>query len=577
MAEQLKRKSPALNDAVRAARKLLLQAFGASFFVNLLMLTGPIYMLQMYDRVLSSQSYETLTVITILVFGLFTAMAGLDFARGALLSRAGLQFENNLKKPVFDASMEAARLGLPTAEQPLRDLRQVRQFVATPGFAAVFDAPWTPLFLAIVFLMHGLLGVVATFGLIVLVSLAVINERVSREANKNAQAKLTNADKIAMSALRNTAAADSMGMRGVLRKRWLQITNASAEQATLAMDTTGGLGAASKAIRLFLQSAILGTGAFLAIQGQVTPGVMIAASIITGRALAPIELITGQWRNFALTLNAYRRLNKFIVATPQKRERTELPEPTGALNVEKLYCQPGGAKTPVIKNVSFKLAAGTALGIVGPSAAGKSTLAKALVGVERAASGKVRLDGADISHWDPDLLGKHIGYLPQEVELFSGTAAQNIARFSEEANPSAIIDAAMAAGAHEMVLSFPDGYETEIGEQGRHLSSGQRQRLGLARALFGNPALVVLDEPNANLDADGEAALTKAVQGLKARGATTIIVAHRPSAIAFVDKLLLLANGEIRAFGPRNEILEKIAPQQVMPFRGPNTPSASKG
>jgi len=576
MTAPLGQKSKAINDAVHAIRTLFLQAFGASFFVNLLMLTGPIYMLQMYDRVLSSQSYETLAVITILVFFLFTAMAGLDFARGALLSRAGLQFENKLKKSVFDASMEAARLGVPGAEQPLRDLRQVRQLVSTPAFAAVFDAPWTPLFLAIIFMMHGLLGVVALFGLIILLVLAFTNERASRNANKEAQSKSTHADKMAMSTLRNNAAADSMGMRGVLRKRWLQMTDASADQSMFALDTTGGLGAASKAMRLFLQSAILGTGAFLAIQGQVTPGVMIAASIITGRALAPIEMITGQWRNFALTQNAYRRLDKFISATPKERERTELPVPAGALSVEKLYCQPGGAKAPVVKNASFKLAAGTALGIVGPSAAGKSTLAKALVGVERVASGVVRLDGADITHWDPDALGKHIGYLPQEVELFSGTAAQNIARFSEDADPSVIIEAAMAAGAHEMVLSFSDGYETQIGDQGRHLSSGQRQRLGLARALFGSPALVVLDEPNANLDTDGDAALAEAVQGLKARGATTIIVAHRPSAIAFVDKLLMLASGEVRAFGPRDEILEKIAPQQVTPFRGPNAPTANK-
>ncbi len=558
-----------ISTAKAAVRRLLGEAGFFSLFVNLLMLTGPIYMLQMYDRVLSSRSVETLAVITGLTVVLFAAMGLLDFARGALLSRSGARFEDELKPVTFDISMDAARVGAGGSDQAMKDLRQIRQFVASPALTAVFDAPWTPIFLAIVFLMHWLLGIVALAGLVVLLGLAIINERSSRAAMRRAQTVTNETDRLALSALRNAAAADAMGMRGSLRRRWLGLSGAASDQNVLATDAIGGLTAASKATRLFLQSAILGTGALLAIKGDVTPGVMIAASIITGRALAPIEVVTSQWRNFALTSAAYKRLKKFIAVAPPESERTALPAPRGEVMVEKLYCQPGGARKPVVKNVSFKIAAGEAIGIVGPSAAGKSTLARAIVGVETPRAGEVRLDGASLSHWDRDALGPHLGFLPQEVELFAGTAAQNIARFSDNPDAEKVIAAAKAAGAHEMILTFEDGYDTEIGERGAHISAGQRQRLGLARALYGDPALVVLDEPNANLDGEGEAALARAVQGLKARGATTVIVAHRPSAIAFVDKLLLLVDGEVRAFGPRDEILQKIAPNQVAAFRKP--------
>lgn len=561
---------PVLQAALNAGRKLVLKAAAFSFFTNLLMLTGPLYMLQIYDRVLSSRSYETLAVITLLTVLLFAAMAALDFARGALLARAGEAFEGELKNATFNKAMDAARRGLASADQPLKDLRTVRQFVASPGFAAIFDAPWAPVFLLLVTLMHWVLGLVALVGMGVLLALAGYNEWASRQANAAAQRAGMDAEKLAISALRNVSAADAMGMRGVIRKRWLALNNAASDHAVSATDTTGGLTAASKAIRLFLQSAILGAGAYLAIKSEITPGVMIAASIIAGRALSPIETITSQWRSFAMAGIAYQRLRTFIGAAKEDQVRTSLPAPEGAIDVTKLFCQPAAAKKPVVKSVTFSLARGEALGIVGPSAAGKSTLARAIVGVERAAAGEVRIDGADVSGWNSDDLGRHIGFLPQEVELFGGTAAENIARFFDDAKSEDIIAAAQAAGAHEMILALPEGYDTEIGERGAHLSAGQRQRLGLARALFGNPALVVLDEPNANLDADGEAALAAAVQGLKQRGATTIIVSHRPSAIAYVDKLLLLAEGEVRAFGPRDEILAKIAPRQVAPFKQTN-------
>ncbi|WDI32464.1 type I secretion system permease/ATPase [Hyphococcus flavus] len=558
--------SPHIEAALRAARKLLLHAGLLSFFVNMLMLTGPLYMLQIYDRVLGSRSYETLAVITLITFALFAGMAVLDFARGALLSRSADAFEGKLSDAAFDVAMDAGRAGNASAEQPLKDLRQIRQFVSSPALTAVFDAPWTPFFLLLVFLMHWLLGVVAVAGLLILLALAFVNERASRAAGLEANKLTASSERVALSAIRNASAVDAMGMRGRLKKRWRGLAETANENAVLATDRIGGLTATTKATRLFLQSAILGTGAFLAIQGAVTPGVMIAASIIAGRALAPVEIVTSQWRQFALTGAAFERLKKFINMAKEAAPRTALPDPSGALSVDKLVCRPGAAPRPVLKNVSFDLGAGESLGVIGPSAAGKSTLARAIVGVEPALAGEVRLDDADINQWDREALGAFVGFLPQEVELFYGTAASNIARLSDDIDDEKVIDAAKAAGAHEMILGLPDGYDTEIGEGGRHLSAGQRQRLGLARALYGNPKLVVLDEPNANLDADGDAALAHAVKQLKARGATTVIVAHRPAAIAFVDKLLLLVDGEVRALGPRDEILQKIAPRQVAPF-----------
>jgi len=556
----------AIDEANAAARKLLWRAGFLSLFVNILMLTGPLYMLQIYDRVLSSQSRETLAVITLLVVVLFAAMGLLDYARGALLSRAAESFENKLKEVTYNFTMDAARVGLPIGEQPIRDLKQIRSFVASPALTAVFDAPFTPLFMLIVFMMHWALGLVGLIGMVILLCLAFINERMSRKANLTAQAHTQEADKLVAATLRNVDATDAMGMRGSLMRRWLSVGEKGSDSSLWATDTIGGLTAASKSTRLFLQSAILGTGALLAIANIVTPGVMIAASIITGRALAPIEVVTSQWRNFAITSTAYKRLKKYLGAVKPQKDRTELPDPTGVIDVTKVYCQPGNAKKPVLKNINFHLDKGEALGIIGPSAAGKSTLARAMVGVEGVNAGEICIDGARISQWDRDLLGPHIGYLPQEVELFAGTAAQNIARFTDDPKPEAIIAAAELAGAHQMILALEDGYDTEIGERGKHLSAGQRQRLGLARALYGDPKLVVLDEPNSNLDADGDAALAKAVQRLKERGVTVVIVAHRPSAIAFVDKLLLLADGEVKAFGPRDEVLQKLAPGRVASF-----------
>lgn len=552
-----------LRNAQLAARSVLLRAGFFSLFVNLLMLTGPLYMLQIYDRVLSSRSFETLIVITLLTLALFAAMGMLDFVRSALLSRAGASFERQLQEVTFNSSMRAAIAAGALPERPLRDLRQIRQFVGSPALTAFFDAPMTPFFLLMVFLMHWLLGIVAVAGLLALLALAIINERWSRIGNETAQKLTLETDRLATATLRNAVAADAMGMRRGLRERWLTSSNAAVGNALIASDRIMGLTAISKATRLFLQSAILGTGAYLAIMQEVTPGVMIAASIITGRALAPVEVVTSQWRNYAQTISAYGRLKKFLSATQEVADRMQLPAPKGQLLLEKVYVQPVSAAKPIVKNVSFSLQPGEALGVIGPSAAGKSTLARAIVGVERVVSGEVRIDGAMLEQWDKDFLGKHIGYLPQDIELFFGSVAENISRFTAEATSEEVIAAAQAAGAHELILSLPDGYETNIGDFGRTLSAGQRQRIGLARALFRDPVLVVLDEPNSNLDADGDAALARAIRRLKERGATTVIVAHRPSAIAFVDKLLMLSEGEMKAFGDRDAVLTKIAPGLV--------------
>lgn len=567
MANGFSENKPKWLTATSAAKRLFVQAAILSLFVNLLMLTGPLYMLQVYDRVLASRSYETLFVISALVLGLYAAMALIDLARKAILSRAGRAFEEQLSDVVFDLSMDRAKTIGASANQSLTDLQRIKQFIGSPGLAAVFDVPWTPFFLAVIFFLHFYLGVVAVVGTLFLLALAYLNERVSRHSNIVSQTGAGAADRLARAALQNPEATDAMGMRGSLRKRWASLLNVANDSGTIASDWTGSIAAISSATRLFLQSAILGMGAYLAISGEVSAGVMIAASIIAGRALAPIGVITGSWKSFILTSEAYARLRKFVGRETGIDERMALPSPDGDLVVEKLYCRPGGAKQPVLKGVSFQLSPGDTLGVLGPSAAGKSTLSQAIVGVEPALSGEVKFDHFNIKHWDPNQLGRHIGFLPQEVQLFSGTAAQNISRFYEDASSEEIVKAARAAGIHEMISDFPKGYETEIGDRGQHISAGQRQRLGLARALYGDPVLVVLDEPYTNLDGEGYVAVANAIENLKKRNATCVVIEHRRQAIDHVEKLMWLVDGEIRAFGPKDEVLQKAMRKNVTPFR----------
>ncbi len=564
---------PALTGAVReaidAARPLMVRAAWFSLGVNLLMLTGPLYMLQLYDRVLASRSGMTLLVLTLLVIGLYAAMGVLDLARTALVARAAGRFDSRLSTPAFNAAIDAARLSSPrSGETPLKDLRPIRQTVGSTAVLAFFDVPFTPIYLLLVFMLHWALGLLALIGAGLLVVLAVLNERSSRNALKSAM-EATSASEAAVSGiLRNASTADAMGMRPALRKIWWSHSSRSALAGADAADRISAYTAATKASRLLLQSLILGLGAYLAIRQQVTPGVMIAASIIAARALAPVELAIGNWRLFGSAFAAWRRLSKFLAAAPVEQDRVSLPAPTGHLRLEKVFLQPAGAKKPVVKNASLEARPGEALGLIGPSGAGKSTLARAMVGVERMVAGEIRLDGADLTTWNRTEVGRYIGYLPQESELFDGTIAENISRFAEGASDETIVAAATLAGAMPLILGLSDGFETQIGDHGSRLSVGQRQRIGLARALYGDPKLVVLDEPNSNLDAEGEAALSNAILALKQRGAAVVIVAHRPSAITHVDKLVMLVDGEMRAYGPRDDVLNKIAPGRVAAIGG---------
>lgn len=550
-----------MRAGIEAARPLLTRAAIFSAAVNILMLTGPLYMLQLYDRVLSSRSMPTLAVLTLLIVGLYGAMGVLDFVRTTLVSRAAARFDTKLSEAAFNASVEGARQsGGQSGEAPLKDLRTIRQAVGSSAITALFDAPFAPFYLLLVFMLHWALGVTALIGATILIVLAILNERSSRTALKTALESGSAGEAAMSSILRNAATTDAMGMRGALKSIWL--THASKAQLSNADagDRISSYGAATKAGRMFLQSIILGAGAVLVIAHQTTPGVMIAASIITGRALAPVEQTIGQWRVIGAAITAWGRLEKFLASAPRQLEKITLPSPTGHLKVDRLYVQPALAKKPIVKNVSLELKPGEALGIIGPSGAGKSTLARALLGVERVVSGEVRLDGADLVTWPRDDVGRFIGYLPQETELFAGTVAKNIARFDAGAKDEDIVAAAKAAGAMDLILGLPDGFETDVGDRGQRLSVGQRQRIGLARALYGDPTLIVLDEPNSNLDQEGDVALANAILNAKKRGASVVIVAHRPSAIAHVDRLLMLADGETRAYGPRDEVLAKIAP-----------------
>ena len=564
-----------IGDAQNAARRILFRAAVLSLFANILMLTGPLYMLQVYDRVLSSRSYETLLVITILTLGLFAAMAIIELSRSAILARAGEEFESKLKDRTFDISMDVAGAGASNAELPLRDLRDIRQFVAGPALTALFDAPWSLVFLGVIFLLHWLLGIVALAGLAAILVLAIYNERLSRAAIQSAQRMALSAEKMTEAALRNANAADAMGMRDNLRRRWRNFADEANISALRATDRIGSIAAVTKATRLFLQSAVIGVGAYLAINGSVTPGVMIAASIIAGRALAPIEVVTTQWRTIAQAMSAYKRYMKVMRTAQPTSKSTPLPVFAGKVFVDHVYSRPASAKEAILKNVSFSIDAGDVIGVIGPSGAGKSALARVLVGVEKPISGEVRFDGARLDQWDRSTLGRFVGYLPQEIDLFAGTVAQNIARFEAEPASEDVIAAAQAAGVHELILRLEGGYETEIGDGGSRLSAGQRQRVGLARALYNDPTFIVLDEPNANLDGEGETALATALLRLKARHATVVLIAHRQSAVAQVDKILLLAGGEVRAFGPREEILRQLEAQNVTPIS--RSPRATGG
>lgn len=556
-----------IRAALEESRGAFLIVGGFSLFINLMMLTVPIYMLQVYDRVLTSRSEDTLIMLTVLALGLLALSAVVEAARQRLLVRVGVRLQDRLGSVVFDKLLLGrATTGAELGGQPLRDLETLRGFLTGQGLLAFFDAPWTPIYLALIFLLHPYLGILACAGALVLFGIALWGEIRTRSVLGRAAQSSGAAYNFVEAAARNSEAIRAMGMLSNLRRRWQRHDREGSEWQALASDRAGTLNALAKFIRPSLQIGILGLGAFLAIEQIISPGVMIAASIIMGRALAPVEMAIGSWRNFIGARAARRRLGELLQDPVPAVQRLALPRPKGELRVEELYVRPPGAEKPVVRRVSFALEAGMALGVIGPSAAGKSTLARALVGVWLPLSGHVRLDGAEISDWDPEDIGNHLGYVPQDVELFAGTVAENIARFGD-IDSDEVVAAATAADAHRMILKLPQGYETELGEGASILSGGQRQRLALARALYRKPAFVVLDEPNSNLDAEGEAALRQTLVTLKEWETTVIIVSHRPSVLATVDKLLVLADGQIEMFGTRDEVMSKL-PRPVPARKG---------
>jgi PrtD family type I secretion system ABC transporter len=547
-----------LDAAIRGSRGSFVMTGLFSFFINLLMLTAPLYMLQIYDRVLTSRSVETLVALTIIAAAMLLLMGALEFIRSRILVRTGAWIDERLSTPVFRAIFRQSLIEPNTDRgQALRDADTLRQFLTGPGPFAFFDAPWVPVYVLVIFLFHPLLGFIALGGAVLLFILALSNELLTRAPLNNAGATISAANTVAANSLRNADVIAAMGFLPGVLNRWRDQHEYGVAYQGVASDRSGTIGAASRVVRMFLQIAILGVGAALAIKQIISPGAMIAASIIMGRALAPVEQAIGHWRGFVAMRGAYQHLNQLLEAQPEREEALQLPKPHGRVVVDNLTAAPPGAAKPVLRNITFTLEPGEALGVIGPSASGKTTLARMMLGVWQPMAGVVRLDGADVCAWLREDLGSHVGYLPQEVALFDGNVADNICRFADGTDAKAIVAAAEAANVHDLVLGLPRGYETRVGEGGAELSGGQRQRIGLARALYGDPTFVVLDEPNANLDAAGDAALTEAILQMKRRGATVVVMAHRPSAIAAVDKLLILRDGRVQDFGLKAEVFAR--------------------
>jgi PrtD family type I secretion system ABC transporter len=546
-------------EALRTYRSVLGSVIVFSAAINALMFVGPLYMLQVYDRVLQSRSEVTLLALSLIAVLMLAVYGLLEWLRSRVLVRAGMRFDNALSTPLFSRVVSAS-LAQPggRSEFALMDVDRLREFLTGAGLIALCDVPWVPVFLAVCFIFHPWLGWVATGGAAIIFILALANEFTTKKTLNEANIHSQSAQHFANTTLQNVEVIRALGMENNLRNRWSGMHRRMLELQATASDKAGALVSASKFVRMLLQVAILGVGAYLALESEITPGVMIAASIMMGRALAPVDQVVGQWKQFVGARQSYGRLKELFGRIPEDIERTQLPRPTGALSAEQLIIAAPGSRLPVVNGVSFALQPGEALALVGPSGAGKSSLVRALVGVWTPLAGTVRLDGSELAHWNKEELGDYIGYLPQTVELFSGTIAENIARFNETTSEQ-IIDAARQAGVHELIQNLPDGYETQIGVGGRQLSGGQRQRIGLARALFGDPAVIILDEPNANLDMEGEEALLKSLQKLKERGRTVIFVSHKIGLLAISDKSLILADGKMRAFGPTKDVLQPKA------------------
>jgi ATP-binding cassette, subfamily C, bacterial len=555
--------SPGLQE-IRAARsdmnRTLIAVIVFSVLVNLLMLTGPLYMLQVYDRVLGSQSEATLVALTVLITFLFIAMGFLDHARGRIMARIGAQMQENLDRRVFSASVRRLT-SVPNDQGALaaqRDLESIQRLWASPVLLALMDIPWTPMFIGAIFIFHAWLGWLAVAGGIILVCVTLLNQRNTETPLLRANNANMAAERFAENVKAESEVIAALGMQTNGFDRWRNLRAKAMDQTIAAADMGGMFSNITKTFRMFLQSAILGLGAWLVLRGELSAGAMIAGSILMGRALAPIEQSIGQWALVTRAREGTNRLADLLSRVPAEPERTALPRPKAVLEAQNLTVVPPGESQAVLRMVSFRLEPGQALGVIGPSGSGKSTLARALIGVWRPAGGKVRLDGATLDQYDPDVLGSYIGYLPQRVSLFDGTIAENIARLAPEPDAAKVVEAAKKAAAHDMILKLPDGYDTRVASIGGRLSGGQIQRIGLARALYGDPVILILDEPNSNLDNDGSVALNLAIRAMKDAGRAILIMAHRPAAIQECDLLMVMEEGTRKAFGPRDQVLRDM-------------------
>ena len=556
-----------LGDALRACRSAFLGVGVMSMVINVLYLTGSFFMLEIYDRVLPSRSVPTLVALMILAGMLYAAQGLLDLIRNRVLVRIGSTLDEILSVRAYDIVVRLPLISGNRGEaiEPVRDLDNIRLFLSGLGPAALFDLPWLPLYLVICFAFHPLLGATAFAGAIILVSLTILTEYFTRLPAKQASGLAAHRQQLMMSSRRNAEVLMAMGMAGRVGRLWDKSNRDYLAKTRQASDVSGGLGAVAKVLRMTLQSAVLGVGAYLVIHQEATAGIIIAGSILSARALAPVDLAIAHWKGFVVARQSWKRLHTLLERFPVSAEPTQLQDPRRRLSVEGVTIAPPGEQRVVVHEVSFVLDAGHGAGIIGPSGSGKSSLVRALVGVWQPARGKVRFDGAALDQWSPEARGRHIGYLPQDVELFAGTIAQNISRFEEGASSEDIIAAAKDAGVHDLIIGMRDGYDTEVGDHGCILSAGQAQRIALARALYGNPFLVVLDEPNSNLDSEGDEALTRAVLSVRARGGIVVVVAHRPVGIAGVDFVLVLKDGRAQAFGPKDAVLDQVlkrVPQQ---------------
>ena len=550
---------PELTAALKDVRSYFIYAGLFSAAVNILLLVPVMYMLQVFNRVIASNSLSTLAMLTLLMVVLLAAVGGFEWVRSMILISASNRIEKNLRRRVSDATFKRALLsgGMISNAQPVSDLTGLRQFLTGNGLFAFFDAPWFPIYVAVMFMFHAWFGVAAIIAGIVMVILAYTNEFVTSNKMKDANSQSNQVSAELNSSLRNAEVIAAMGMADNVSRRQEQRADAVLRLQTNASKWAGVLTSLSKSFRLISQSSLLGLGAYLVIQGELSPGLMIAGSLLLGRALAPIDMLVGTWKGFSVARAQYDRLGQLLEAIPQEQDTMSLPAPAGHLVAEQVTVVPPGSKTIVVRGVSLDLQPGEALGIVGPSAAGKSCLARVLLGIWPTYGGEVRLDGASISAWDRAELGPYLGYLPQDIELFNGSISENICRFGN-ADAAEIVAAAKLAGAHEMILHLPQGYDTVIGGVGGILSGGQRQRIGLVRAIYGNPRLLVLDEPNSNLDDMGESELVEAIHRIKSQGCTVIIISHRTKVLSSVDKILVLKEGAPVSYGPRDQVLTSL-------------------